>query len=62
MRIKSTHELQRIKLNQDVVVRSPLPEPIDDAAGMRAAPQSRGGSRAVQVVSRHGAIDLMPLL
>ena len=41
---------------------SPQPQPIDDIAGVRAAPWDDSAPRAVQVVSRHGAIDLMPLL
>ena len=40
----------------------PQPQPIDDIAGMRAAPWDDSPPRAVQVVSRHRAIDLMPLL
>ena len=52
----------RVFLNQDVEVSSPQPQPIDDIAGMRAAPWDDSPPRAVQVVSRHGAIDLMPLL
>ena len=46
-------------LFEDVEVTSP---PIDDIAGMRAAPWDDSAPRAVQVVSRHRAIDLMPLL
>ena len=49
-------------LNQDVAVSSPQPQPIDDIAGMRAVPWVDSPPRAVQVVFRHGAIDLMPLL
>ena len=43
---------------------SPQPQPIDDIAGMRAVPWAWGGSapRAVKVVLRRGALDLMPLL
>ena len=41
---------------------SPQPQPIDDIAGMRAVPWDDSPPRAVQVVCRHGAIDLMPLL
>ena len=41
---------------------SPQPQPIDDIAGMRAVPWDDSAPRAVQVVFRHGAIDLMPLL
>ena len=41
---------------------SPQPQPIDDIAGTRAAPWDDSAPRAVQVVFRHGAIDLMPLL
>ena len=52
----------RVFLNQDVEVSSPQPQPIDDIAGMRAAPWDDSPPRAVQVVSRHRAIDLMPLL
>ena len=47
-------------LNQDVEVTSPQPQPIDDIAGMRAAPWGDSPPRAVHVVSRHRAIDLMP--
>ena len=46
-------------LNQDVVVSSPRPEPIDDTAGVRAAPPGREAPCAVQVRSRYGARDLM---
>ena len=49
-------------LNQDVAVTSPQPQPIDDIAGAQAAPWDDSAPRAVQVVFRHGAIDLMPLL
>ena len=52
----------RVFLNQDVGVSSPQPQPIDDIAGVRAAPWDDSPPRAVQVVSRHGALDLMPLL
>ena len=54
----------RVFLNQDVAVSSPQPQPIDDIAGMRAVPWGGSPPRAVQVASRHGAIDryLMPLL
>ena len=52
----------RVFLNQDVGVSSPQPQPIDDIAGMRAAPWDDSPPRAVQVVSRHGALDLVPLL
>ena len=55
----------RVFLNQDVRVSSPQPQPIDDVAGVRAAPWDDSAPRAVQVVSRHRArraIDLMPLL
>ena len=52
----------RVFLNQDVGVSSPQPQPIDDIAGVRAAPWDDSAPRAVQVVFRHGAIDLMPLL
>ena len=52
----------RVFLNQDVAVSSPEPQPIDDMAGMRAVPWDDSPPRAVQVVFRHGAIDLMPLL
>ena len=41
---------------------SPQPQPIDDIAGVQAAPWDDSAPRAVQVVSRHRAIDLMPLL
>ena len=46
-------------LYQDVVVSSPRPEPIDDTAGVRAAPPGREAPCAVQVRSRYGARDLM---
>ena len=49
-------------MNQDVGVSSPQPQPIDDVAGVRAAPWDDSAPHAVQVVSRHRAIDLMPLL
>ena len=52
----------RVFLNQDVEVSSPQPQPIDDIAGMRAAPRDDSQPRAVPVVSRHRALDLMPLL
>ena len=52
----------RVFLNQDVEVSSPQPQPIDDIAGVQAAPWVDSAPRAVQVVSRHGAIDLMSLL
>ena len=52
----------RIFLNQDVAVSSPQPQPIDDLAGMQAVPWDGSPPRAVQVVSRHGAIGLMPLI
>ena len=41
---------------------SPQPQPIDDIAGMRAVPWDDSAPRAVQVVFRHDALDLMPLL
>ena len=40
----------------------PQPQPIDDIAGVRAAPWDNSAPRAVQVVCRHGALDLMPRL
>ena len=46
-------------LNQDVNESSPQPEPIDDTAGVRAAPPGREAPCAVQVRSRYGARDLM---
>ena len=49
-------------LNRDVGVSSPQPQPIDGIAGAQAAPWVDSAPRAVQVVFRHGAIDLMPLL
>ena len=52
----------RVFLNQDVGVSSPQPQPIDGIAGAQAAPWVDSAPRAVQVVFRHGAIDLMPLL
>ena len=45
--------------NQDVVVSSPQPEPIDDIAGMRPAPPGREAPCDVQVRYRYGARDLM---
>jgi hypothetical protein len=51
-----------ILIAQGVEVSSPQPQPIDDIASMRAVPWDDSGPRAVQVVCRHGAIDLMPLL
>ena len=54
--------LARVFLNQDVRVSSPQPQPIGDVAGVRAAPWDDSAPRAVKVVFRHGAIDLMPLL
>jgi hypothetical protein len=41
---------------------SPQPQPIDDIAGVRAAPWDNSAPRAVQVVFRRDALDLMPLL
>ena len=52
----------RVFLNQDVAASSPQPQPIDDIAGVRAVPWDDSPPRAVQVVCKHGAIDLMPLL
>jgi hypothetical protein len=52
----------RVFLNQDVGVSSPQPQPIDGIAGAQAALWDDSAPRAVQVVFRHGAIDLMPLL
>jgi hypothetical protein len=52
----------RVFLNQDVEVSSPQPQPIDDIAGVRAAPWDNSAPRAVQVVFRRGVLDLMPLL
>jgi hypothetical protein len=43
-------------------VSSPQPQPIDDIAGVRAAPWDNSAPRAVQVVFRRGVLDLMPLL
>ena len=60
--MSSNSNFARVFLNQDVKVSSPQPQPIDDIAGMRAAPWDDSPPRAVQVVSRHRAIDLMPLL
>ena len=48
-----------LKFLNHVVVSSPQPEPIDDTAGVRAAPPGRGVPCAVQVRSRYGARDLM---
>ena len=45
--------------NQDVVVSSPQPEPIDDIAGMRPAPPGREAPCDVQLRYRYGARDLM---
>ena len=52
----------RVFLNQDFEVSSPQPQPIDDIAGMRAAPWDDSPPRVVKVASRHRAIVLMPLL
>jgi hypothetical protein len=52
----------RVFLNQDVGVSSPQPQPIDGIAGAQAAPWVDSAPRAVQVVFKHGAIDLMLLL
>ena len=41
---------------------SSQPQPIDGIAGVRPAPWDDSAPRVVQVVSRHRAIDLMPLL
>ena len=60
--MSSNSNFARVFLNQDVEVSSPQPQPIDDIAGMRATPWDDSPPRAVQVVSRHRAIDLMPLL
>ena len=62
MHMSSNSNFARVFLNQDVEVSSPQPQPIDDIAGMRAAPWDDSPPRAVQVVSRHRAIDLVPLL
>ena len=48
-------------LNQDVNESSPRPEPIDDTAGMRAAPPGGEAPCAVQVRSRYGARGLLVL-
>ena len=58
----SNGNLARVFANQDVDVSSPQPQPIDDIAGMRAAPWDESPPCDVQVVSRHRAIDPMPLL
>ena len=52
----------RVFLNQNVGVISPQPQPIDDIAGVRAAPWDNSAPRAVQVVFRRGVLDLVPLL
>ena len=52
----------RVFLSQDVGVSSPQPQPIDYIAGVRAVPWDNSAPRAVQVVFRHGALDLMPRL
>jgi len=44
-----------------VVVASPQPEPIDDAAGMRSVPQDRGGPCVVQARSRYDVRHRIPL-
>ena len=41
---------------------SPRPERIDNVAGMRTAPRDNSAPCTVQVVCRHGALDLMPPL
>ena len=60
--MSSNSNFARVFLNQDAEVSSPQPQPIDDIAGIRVAPWDDSPPRAVQVVSRHRAIDLMPLL
>ena len=62
MHMSSNSNFALVFLNQDVEVRSPQPQPIDDIAGVRAAPWVDSAPRAVQVISRHRAIDLIPLL
>ena len=52
----------RVFLKQDVGVSSPQPQPNDGIAGVRAVPWDDSAPRAVQVVSRHRTIGLMPLL
>ena len=49
-------------LNSWLVVWSPRPERIDNVAGMRTAPRHNSAPCTVQVVCRHGALDLMPPL
>ena len=49
-------------LNSWLVVWSPRPERIDNVAGMRTAPRDNSAPCTVQVVCRHGALDLMPPL
>ena len=60
--MSSNSNFARVFLNQDVEVSSLQPQPIDDIAGMRAAPWDDSPPRAVQVVCKHRDIDLMPLL
>ena len=43
-----------------LIVWSPRPERIDNVAGMRTAPRDNSAPCTVQVVCRHGALDLMP--
>ena len=62
MHMSCNSNFARVFLNQDVEVSSPQPQPIDDVAGVRAAPWDDSAPRAVQVISRHRAIDLIPLL
>ena len=57
--MSSHSNFARVFLNQDVAVSSPEPQPIDDIAGMRATQWDDSPPRAVQVVFRHGATDLM---
>jgi hypothetical protein len=55
----------RVFLNQDVEVSSPQPQPLDGIASAQATPWVPwvdSAPRAVQVVFRHCAIDLMLLL
>ena len=60
--MSSNSNFARVFLNQDAEVSSPQPQPIDGIAGMRAAPWDDSTPHAVQVVSKHRVIDLMPLL
>ena len=61
-RFKKSWPLFFTVLNSWLVVWSPRPERIDNVAGMRTAPRDNSAPCTVQVVCRHGALDLMPPL